>query len=150
MARSLALLALLAACSHAGARPQAKNLAVRIDAPESPLLRSFTANLVRHGVRISGDKQDDALDLSLHYDQGFEPTPSFRLPRDGQVTLEVRKDGKLLQTLESPDSFCFLKTGTLREFYACHAERLSYDFLGSDAARELPGGPPPAAPDGGS
>ncbi len=150
LARSLALLTLVAACSHAAARPRKKNLAVRISAPESPLLRGFTATLAGHGVRVVDDAQADALDLLLRYDQGPGPMLPGVLPRDGQFTLEVRRDGKLLQTLESPDQFCFLKTGTLREFYACHADRLSYDFLDSDATRELPGGPPPAPPDGGS
>lgn len=147
--RSLALLILVAACSHASARPHRKDLAVRISAPESPLLRDFTSTLVGHGVRVRDDAKD-ALDLVLRYDQGPGPMLPGVLPRDGQFTLEIRRDGKLLQTLESPDQFCFLKTGTLREFYACHAERLSYDFLDSDATRELPGGPPPPAPDGGS
>ena len=145
--RSIALFALLAACSHAAARPRRKDLAVRISAPESLLLRNFTSTLAGHGVRVLDDARAAALDLDLHYDQGPGPVRPGVLPRDGQFTLEIRKDGKLLQTLESPDQFCFLKTGTLREFYACHAERLSYDFLESDATRELPGGPPPPPPD---
>lgn len=145
--RSLALLCLAAGCAHAPDRPRKKDLAVRISAPESPLLRGFVSTLAGHGVRVLDDPKADALDLLLTYDQGPEPLRPGVLPRDGQFTLEVRKDGKLLETLDSPDQFCFLRTGTLREFYACHADRLSYDFLDSGATRELPGGPPPPPPD---
>ena len=145
--RSLALLVLVAACTHASTRPRRKDLAVRISAPESPLLRDFTFKLVGHGVRMTNDAKADALDLELYYDEGPSLVLPGALPRDGQFKLEIRRDGKLLQTLESPAQFCFYQVATLREFYACHAERLSYDFLESDAARELPGGPPPPAPD---
>ena len=148
--RAFTVLLLIAGCSHSTARPQKKDLAVRIDAPESPLLRHFTSTLIRHGVRVIGEPQADALDLTLRYDAGPEPTPSNVLPRDGQFTLEVRSNGKLLQTLVSPDQFCLLRKVSLREFYGCHADRLSYDFLASDATRKLPVGRPAPPPDGGS
>lgn len=83
----------------------------------------------------------------LRYLEGPYPVPSGVLPRGGSFALEIRKDGKLLQTLESPDEPCVLRGGSLREFYACHADRLSSDFLDSDATRELPGGAPPPPPD---
>ena len=146
MTRTLLLCALLCACSHEPSRPRRKDLAVRISAPESPLLRDFSATLARHGVRLADDPRSEALDLVLRYDIGPGPVRPGVLPRDGQFTLEVRQGDKLLQTLESPDQFCFLRPGTLRDFYACHADRLSYDFLNSDATRELPGGPPPPPP----